>query len=155
MSKVFNIAGQDYTVEFTIEASLHKECIEKTISLIGGLSDIKDDASVKAVISQMADIPQTALTMFYAGLLENHGNDGDGSVPDMRTAKILAKTYFKENADKEDANFYGLLQDLLTVMESDGFFKQIGLEQSVKEMQTENAQPNRAQRRANAKGGEK
>lgn len=127
--KVINIGGKDYTFEFTIEASLYNECTEKVVTLMSSMEDAKDKESTKELISSMSNIPQTALTMFYAGLLENHGEDGDGSVMDKKDAKSLIKKYFAEHKDDETGNFYGIMSLMVDIMEDDDFFSQIGLNQ--------------------------
>lgn len=127
--KVINIGGKDYTFEFTIEASLYDECTEKVVNLMYSMETAKDNESTKELISSMSNIPQTALVMFYAGLLENHGEDGDGSVMDKKDAKSLIKKYFAEHKDDETGNFYGVMELMVEVMEDDDFFSQIGLNQ--------------------------
>lgn len=127
--KVINIGGKDYTFEFTIEASLYNECTEKTVGIINSMNEAKGNKSVKDMISTMSDIPQTTLTMFYAALLEHHGEDGDGSVINKKEAKKLIKQYFAEHTEDEKGNFYSVMELMIEIMEDDGFFKQIGLEQ--------------------------
>lgn len=77
----------------------------------------------------MSNIPQTALTIFYAGLMEAHGNHlkGDGSVPDIQTAKSLIAQFMKEHKDDEYGNFYGVMQMCIEQMGEDGFFDLVGL----------------------------
>lgn len=127
--KVINIGRKDYTLEFTIEASLYNECTEKITGLMYSISDAQNKEDIKTMITSMSDIPQTTLTMFYAGLLEHHGEDGDGSVATKKDAKRLIKKYFEEHKEDETGNFYGVMELLIGVMGDDGFFKQIGLEQ--------------------------
>ena len=68
--------------------------------------------------------------MFYAGLLQYHGDnpDADGSVPTLATAKKLAAQFIQEHKDDEQGNFYGIFTMCLDQMEEDGFFKLTGLE---------------------------
>lgn len=127
--KVINIGGKDYTFEFTIEASLYNECTEKVVSLMSSMEDAKDKESTEKLINSMSNIPQTALTMFYAGLLEHHGEDGDGTITSKKDAKKLIKQYFSERKDDETGNFYGVMELMVEVMEDDDFFSQIGLNQ--------------------------
>lgn len=127
--KVINIDGKNYTFEFTIEASLYNECTEKVVTLMSSMEDAKDKESTKELISSMSNIPQTALTMFYAGLLEHHGEDGDGMIASKKDAKTLIKKYFEEHKDDETGNFYGVMSLMIEVMEDDDFFSQIGLNQ--------------------------
>ena len=135
--KVLNIGGKDYTFEFTMEAALYNECTEKVANLLMAISEASKKADVRAMIMSMSDIPQTTLTMFYAGLLEHHGEAGDRSVPNMHVAKALIKKYFEEHKEDETGNFYGVMELMIEVMTDDDFFKQIGLEQMMKKAQTE------------------
>lgn len=129
MSKILTIGEKEYKLEFTIEASLYKDCTEKVTGFMADIATMEDKKNIRDAISAMTDIPQTTLTMFYAGLMEHHGEDGDQSVMSLKDAKKLIKQYFKEHEEDETGNFYGVMQILLEQMGEDGFFKQIGLEQ--------------------------
>lgn len=127
MYKVITISGVDYKVEFSVEASLYGECTEKVINLMTAVSDEDESPNgLKEKFKGISDVPQVTLSMFYAGLMEHHGvEEGDGSVPDKKTAKILLKNYIKEN----NTNFWSVMEELLDQMGEDGFFKLIGLEE--------------------------
>lgn len=127
MYKVITISGVDYKVEFSVEASLYGECTEKVINLMTAVSDGDESPNgLKEKFKGISDIPQVTLSMFYAGLMEHHGaEEGDGSVPDKKTAKDLLKDYIKEN----NTNFWSVMEELLDQMGEDGFFKLIGLEE--------------------------
>lgn len=128
-----NIGGKDYNIEFTIEASLYNECTEKVTNLMVSIGEAQDKADIKSVLSSMSDIPQTTLTMFYAGLLEHHGADvGDGAIASIRDAKLLIRKYFDEHKEDDKGNFYSVMEMLIEQMGEDGFFRQIGLEQMMK-----------------------
>lgn len=131
--KTITISGTEYKIEFTVEASLYSDCTEKMFSLMSNLEDKED---VKTMITSVANIPQTALTLFYAGLMEHHGEDGDNTVKSIRDAKRLIKTYFAEGEEDESRNFYGLMAEMIDCMTEDGFFKRIGLDRAT-ENQTE------------------
>lgn len=130
MYKVLNIGGQDYKLEYSIEASLYADCVS---SLMGFMTDIEmagNENDIKKVLTGVSNVPQTTLTMFYAGLMEAHGthSDGDGKVPDIQTAKRLISQYIKEHSEDETGNFYGIMQMCIEQMGEDGFFKLAGLE---------------------------
>lgn len=127
--KILEIDGKDYKLEYTMEASLYEECTERVTTLMFDVSDAEDENGIKNVISAIKNIPQTSLTMFYAGLLEHHGERGDRTVLSKNDAKTLLRKYFDEHKEDETGNFYGMMELLLTQMGEDGFFKQIGLEQ--------------------------
>ena len=145
MSRILEINGKEYKLEFTIEASLYKDCTEKVTGFMSNVASAEDGednkGKIKDLISTMSDIPQTTLTMFYAGLMEHHGTEeGDGEVPDKKTAKILLKSYIKEN----NGNFWSVMEMLLDQMGEDGFFKLIGLEEMMSPM-TEEKEPKKPQ----------
>lgn len=146
------IGGKKYRFTYTVDASLCEECVEKTTSLMMQVGMAQDEQDLKKMLSGISNIPVTALSMFYAGLLEHHGTgrDGDKSIRSKDDAVDLIKQYFAENPEDENANFYGLLTMILEQMGEDGFFKVIGLETIFKQAEAI-PQPNRAQRRAQAK----
>lgn len=124
--KIIKIGNKEYKFEFTIEASLYGECTE---ALTAFLSDVgTTGGNLKEVLKSISDIPQTALTLFYAGLLEHHGEDGDGTVLCKKDAKRLIKQYFEDKKDTDEADFYSVMALMIGVMEEDGFFKRTGLE---------------------------
>lgn len=126
--KTIKIGNREYKFEFTIEASLFNECTEKLTTFIANIGEAQNKAEIKQIISSISDIPQTALTMFYAGLLEHHGEDGDRSVLNKKDAKRLIKEYFAENKDTGNDDFYSLMTLMIECMGDDGFFKRVGLE---------------------------
>ncbi len=143
------ISGKDYKLEYTVEAALCDECVERTMNLFMAIGEAQNEQDIKKVVSTMTDIPRTALYLFYGGLLENHSDE----IKCVDDAKRLITVYFKENKDADDANFYGLLSSCLEQMKEDGFFKQIGLEQAMNQIEDENSKTihlNRQQRRAKA-----
>ncbi len=156
MYKVLQIGGKDYKLEYSIEASLYADC---TASLTGLMTEIQiagDSKDIKRIVSELSNIPQTTLTIFYAGLMEHHGvhPDGDGSVPDIQTAKHLIARYLKEHSEDDTGNFFGIMQMCIEQMGDDGFFKLTGLEGMMNQF-NQTAKPNRATRRAEAKASGK
>lgn len=142
MYKVLKIGDKDYRLEYSIEASLYADCVENVSSVLGSafLTDDKELSKkerIKEMFSGIANIPKTALTVFYAGLMEAHGNEGDGTVPDISTAKELVRQYIIEHADDDTGNFLGILNMCFEQMGEDGFFKLIGLESAMAPAPTE------------------
>lgn len=129
--KIINIGNKDYKFEFTIEASLYNECTEKVTNLLFSIEESQNKEDIKQLLSGLSDIPQTTLTMFYAGLLEHHGEDGDGTILTKKDAKALIKQYMDEHKEDGKGNFYEIMNEMIAVMEEDGFFNQIGLTQAV------------------------
>lgn len=136
------IDGKEYTIEFQFEAALYNDCTEKITTLMYAIGKAQDNSDIKNMLNSMSDIPQVALTMFYAGLLEHHGADaGDGSVRSMDDAKDLLRKYFKEHKEDGTGNFFSLMEMLMEVMGDDGFFDQIGLTQMIQEGEKQTKQP--------------
>lgn len=133
MYKTLNIGGKDYKIEYTMEAALCNECVEETINLLVEMGAASSENNIKRILKNMADMPHVTLTMFYAGLLEYHSD----TVKTITDAKALLKQYMAENKDSDTGNFYGFMGILLNQMAEDGFFKQIGLEQMAKSVETE------------------
>ncbi len=134
--KLITIGGKDYKFEFSVEASLYNNITEKVASLFFGIIAAEGREDLHGLISSISDMPNTVLTMFYAGLLEHHGEFGDGSVNSIIDAKILVKKYFSEDKER---SFYSLMHEMIDCMNDDGFFKQIGLDKML-ESETEEEQ---------------
>ena len=124
--KVIKIGNKEYKFEFTIEASLYGECTEALTVFLTEVGTA--GGNLKEVLKSISNIPQTALTLFYAGLLEHHGEEGDGTVTTKKDAKCLIKQYFEDKKDTDEADFYSIMALMIGVMEEDGFFKRTGLE---------------------------
>lgn len=130
MYKLIRIGSEDYKLEYTIEASLYADCVSSLTGLMADIDMSGTSNDIKKVLSGISNIPNTTLTLFYAGLMEAHGThpDGDGKVPDIQTAKQLIAKYIKEHSEDETGNFFGIMQMCIEQMGEDGFFKLIGLE---------------------------
>ena len=166
MYKVLTIGGKDYKLEYTVEAALYKDGIDRLMNFLSGAFGIQgekeltkgmsDENKTKVRIelfsnfkSEILDLPGTALTIFYAELMEYHGADGDGSVVSKDAAKKLVKQLFAEQPEDGISDFATLLSVCFDQMTEDGFFKRTGLEKIM--AQSEDVKPNRAARRANTK----
>src|SRR5699024_4191307 len=91
--------------------------------------------------SEINNLPNTSLILFYAGLLEYHGPNGDRSVLTQKDAKKLIKLLFQEK-DSKITDFAELLDVCLNQMNEDGFFKTTGLEKMVGAQNTEATKSN-------------
>lgn len=146
--------GKEYTVEFTFEAA-ESNVVQKAFDYFSGafmLKGIKttksddemtDEEKIQTRVNQMdamiggiSAMPSLAIDFLYMGLLEHHGSneDGDGTVKCREDAKRVYKQFCKENPEDERATQFGLFESLKEQMETDGFFKRIGLEQIMKNM---------------------
>ena len=125
--KKITIGGKDYTFEFTMEASLNEDCVTRVSEFMYLTFEAQDSEDLKKVVADtLSSTANTALSLFYAGLLEHHG----GEIKSKEDAKNLIKVYFSEN--EENADWYSILEMMLETMMDDGFFKLIGLDKMVK-----------------------
>ena len=123
------IGSKTYKVEYSVEAALYGNCTEKVATFFASGASANGKDAIKSVISTIADLPQLALEMFYAGLMEHHGESGDRTVLSVDDAKALLAKLIKENKGEELGNFYGVVGVLMGQMGDDGFFDMIGLTQ--------------------------
>lgn len=135
--KKITINKKEYTFEFSIEASLYDECTKSVMDMFiksgmaQGAAEANDvDSAMDNLVASIANIPNKALTLFYAGLLENHGPEGDGSIQSIFDAKRLLAIYLKE----KKKTFRDVMNDMLDLMVKDNFFDLIGLNQITAEM---------------------
>jgi len=149
-----NLTIKEHDVEFTFEAA-ESDTVQKVFDYFSGtymLKGLKTEkkeedmteeekteckiAQMDALVGGMSIIPKLSIDLLYMGLLEHHGVCGD-KTQDILTrndAKNLYKQFCKENPDSEIAMHSGLFEALKIQMETDGFFKRIGLEQMIEKM---------------------
>lgn len=131
--RILQIGKEEYKFQFDIEASLYSECTEKLASIMVGLSSAETMDEKREVISSLANIPQTALHMFHAGLLENHNVT-------LSDSKKLIAQYIKEHKEDETGSFYGVMEMLIEDMAEDGFFELIGLDKMMEKAEDQATQ---------------
>ena len=125
--KTINIGGKEYTLKYSVQASMHSECTEKVTVLMARLGETQSRQDIYEFFKGFSDVPATAMHMLYAGLIENHGSRGDRTVLEFEKVFELVEQYFEEHAADEKGNYYELLMILLDAMGEDGFFERIGL----------------------------
>lgn len=137
----FVVDKKEYTLEYTFEAAENQKCVDAMTDIFGGAMMTKIDESkseslqIRDFLMTISDLPRMAMDMFYAGLLEHHGEDGDGTIIDRRDAKQLYKQFCRENPeDAMAASYYGLITVISNQMEEDGFFKRTGMADILKSM---------------------
>lgn len=135
MYKILNIGGEEYKLEFSIEASLRNECIEKITEIMMLLSAADNNGDVRDVLKGLSNIPGTALECFYSGLLEHHGSNGDGSVKNIGDAKRLVVSMIRDD-ESEYSNWNDIMTLCVNQMAEDGFFELVGLVDKKKEPKT-------------------
>lgn len=138
------IGNKTYNIEYSVEASLCDDCVEKVTNFMMGMANTDGVDAKKFVIGTMTNLPSTVLGMLYGGLMAHHGEDGDGSVICKADAKALLKQYIVDHKEDGKANYYDIIGMLIGQMEKDGFFGLIGLtkmfqtaESKVKKMPTD------------------
>ena len=112
----FKVGDKEYTLEYTFEAAENQKCVDAMTDIFGGammtkIDDSKSEAlQIRDFLMTISDLPRMAMDMFYAGLLENHGEDGDGEIMSRLDAKRLYKKFCKENPDDVmESYYYGLI----------------------------------------------
>ena len=168
MYKVLTIGGNEYRLEYSIEASLYADCTAKLVEFLGaayGSSEVAkhlgnvaegDRASaVRSVIREslqaVANIPDVAITLFYAGLLQYHGLEGDKTVTSMRDAKSIVRQYFEDHKDDGEGDFYSIMQICIEQMGEDDFFRRVGLEKMFSPNQNQGNKPVPMKKKTTAK----
>lgn len=143
--KKITINKKEYTFEFSIEASLYDECTKSVMDMFiksgmaqGAAENNDVDSAMDNLLETIANLPQKALTLFYAGLLEHHGTEeGDGSIKSMSDAKRLLATYVKE----KNKSFRDVLGEMMDLMVKDSFFELIGLNQITADLEKDSEEP--------------
>jgi len=138
--KRITINNKEYIFEFTIEASLYDECTKSFMDtfvkggMAQGAAELNDvNAAMDNLLDTIANLPQKTLTLFYAGLLEHHGSDGDGSVRSKNDAKKILALYLKEN----NKSFREVMGEMMNLMAEDHFFELIGLDKVTEELESQ------------------
>lgn len=112
------IGEKEYTLEYTFEAVASEDCVKKAVELLTSLDDKE-----KKLSEQIGMMPNTVISLFHGGLLENHSEE----VQCEKDARELLKQYMKENKGDNEATFYGVMMKIIEQMGEDGFLAQIGL----------------------------
>lgn len=151
--KRITIGNKEYTLEYTIEASLYDECTMSIMDMFvkAGFSEAYaqggDAKSAMAeILNTMASLPRKVVTLFYAGLLEHHGPEGDGSVPSKDEAKKILVSYLKE----QKKSYNDVYQELMNIITDDNFFDLIGLNDMLPTMEEK---PKRGRKKKNPEDG--
>lgn len=124
------IDGKEYTIQYAGEAAFNEQCLESITTFFGEIALAENKNDVLEMIKGLSKIPQIALNIFYAGLMENHGmgTKGDKAVPDKDTAKKLLMTYIADHKNTKEGNFSAVLNMCVEQMQKDRFLNLIGLD---------------------------
>ena len=138
--KTLTIGGNEYKLEYTFEASEHKDTVQKMFKVLSGaylmrkgvvIDETDEEKAKEAMVNAMidgsaemvADVPHIVKSAFYAGLLEHNPKSEE-------EAYSLMKEYMKENK----ISYRKLFEDIKECMEDDGFFDLSGLTEMLQEM---------------------
>ena len=151
--KRITINNKEYIFEFTIEASLYDECTKSFMDtfvkggMVQGAAELNDvEAALDNLLDTIANLPQKTLTLFYAGLLEHHGVEGDGSVQSKSDAKKLLAAYLKES----NKSFRDVITEMTQLMADDHFFELIGLDKMTDELTSQQEKKQAKEKSGNA-----
>ncbi len=151
--KRITINKKEYTFEFTIEASLYDDCTKSVMDIfvkggmMQGAAETNDmEGALENLLDTIANIPQKALTLFYAGLLEHHGPEGDGTIQSKSDAKKVLTAYIKE----ENKSFRDIFSEMMEQMAEDSFFDLIGLDKMTEDLTKTAETPAKVQTDGNA-----
>ena len=138
--KRITINNKEYTIEYSIEASLYDDCTKSVMDIFvkAGMSEHyakhgDAQAAMDEIIGTMTSLPQRVITLFYAGLLEHHGACGDHSIKSKADAKEILKMYIKESGK----SFSAVNDELMECIAEDNFFDLIGLNEMFKRAENE------------------
>lgn len=125
--RTIKINGTNYKFEYSIEASLYEDCCGCIMDLFVGRGMAEGAAEAGDVNTAWNELkksitgnPQTALTLFYAGLLENHGEE----IISRDDVKPLFKQYIKESGK----SIIEITNELMEIVDEDNFFGLLGLD---------------------------
>ena len=138
--KTLVINENEYKLEYTFEASEHKDTVQKMFKVLSGaylmrkgvvIDDTDEEKAKEAMVNAMidgsaemvSDVPHIVKSAFYAGLLEHNPKSEEESYS-------LMKEYMKENK----ISYRKLFEDIKECMEDDGFFDLSGLTEMLQEM---------------------
>ena len=121
--KTITINGNDYKIEYSIEASLYEDCAGCLMDFFinSGMAEGAAGAgdattAVNGLKATLISIPQRTLTLFYAGLMENH-----------EMSKAEAKELLKQYISESGKSYLDIQNELVAIVEEDNFFDLIGL----------------------------
>lgn len=130
--KIINVEGKEYTLRWGIRASMHKNLVNRMFKILTGAyvaGNIENDNNrtlglvLDGTADMVADIPETVLIAFHAGLQQYHPMDNTESYE-------LLEKYMEETK----VDFFTLFEEVKQAMEDDGFFDQSGLTKMIEKM---------------------
>ena len=115
------IGGKKYTFVFSVAATLDDDLLETVTGMV------KVASGEDADMAMAGKLPILTKTLFYGGLLQMHGEFGDGSIKSRKDADRLLFQYMTENDGKKEATLINLFNALYEQMGDDNFLSRIGM----------------------------
>ena len=115
------IGGKKYTFVYSVAATLDDDLLETVTSMV------KVASGEDADMAMAGKLPVLTKTLFYGGLLQMHGEFGDGSIKSRKDADRLLFQYMTENDGKKEATLINLFNALYEQMGDDNFLSRIGM----------------------------
>lgn len=117
------IGGKKYTFVYSVAATLDDDLLETVTNMVKVTQEEDGDPS----LAIMGKLPVLTRTLFYGGLLQMHGEFGDGSVKSRKDADRLLFQYMTENDGKKEASLMNIFNALYNQMGDDNFLSRIGM----------------------------
>lgn len=117
------IGGKKYTFVYSVAATLDDDLLETVTNMVKVTQEENGDPS----LAIMGKLPVLTRTLFYGGLLQIHGEFGDGSVKSRKDADRLLFQYMTENEGKKEASLINIFNALYNQMGDDNFLSRIGM----------------------------
>lgn len=117
------IGGKKYTFVYSVAATLDDDLLETVTNMVKVTQEEGEDASLAIA----GKLPILTKALFYGGLLQLHGEFGDGSVKSHKDADRLLFQYMTENEGKKEASLINIFNSLYTQMGDDNFLSRIGM----------------------------
>lgn len=117
------IGGKKYTFIYSVAATLDDDLLETVTNMVKVTQEENGDPS----LAIMGKLPVLTRTLFYGGLLQIHGEFGDGSVKSRKDADRLLFQYMTENEGKKEASLINIFNALYNQMGDDNFLSRIGM----------------------------
>lgn len=144
--KALQIGDEIKKIEFSVDAAGYEEFTKVLTQILLEFVDAKAEAdndsqetatkktkeeikkeNIERLTTSIANTPDTVLTLFYAGLLEHHGEYGDGTVLTREDARKLLKIYLTDKTAEEKRTYYSTMSFLVGQIIEDGFIELVGI----------------------------
>ena len=117
------IGGKKYTFVYSVAATLDDDLLETVTNMVKVTQEEEGDSSLAIA----GKLPVLTKALFYGGLLQFHGEFGDGSVKSRKDADRLLFQYMTENEGKKEASLINIFNALYEQMGDDNFLSRIGM----------------------------